>query len=164
MIRSLLLNVTLFISTVGFSQKQFSIGQKVTGDFNGDGKVDTALVKTMHKNWTLLFSNKTIPSMQLGCCDPILINEGDLNNDKTTELSIYQAPENGCVYMWTTYSLKNNRWTKFIQPFFIATECETFRPADLQNRVFKENGKVYYWDVDPNDENNKPIKKQVVIR
>ena len=164
------IGLILLISTLCFSQKQFAIGQKVVDDFNGDGKTDTALLKmkvnqkTRAHSWTLSFNDKRIPEMQLGCCAPILINEGDLNGDKSAELSIFQAPENGCVYIWTTYSLKNSRWIKLIQPFLITTDCEDFKPTDLQNRVFKEKGKVCYWDIDPNDEENKPIKKQVVIR
>lgn len=164
------MSVTLLITTFCFSQQQFAVGQKITGDFNGDGKTDTAFLqiktnqRTKAHSWTLSFSDKTIPTIQLGCCEPILINEGDLNGDKATEVSVFQAPENGCVYIWTTYSSKNKQWTKFIEPFLIATDCENFKQADLQKRVFKENGKVYYWDVDPNDEENKPIKKRVVIR
>jgi hypothetical protein len=167
---SFLIGVTLLITTFCFSQKRFAVGQTITGDLNGDGKTDTAFLRvktnqrTKAHSWTLSFSDKTIPTMQLGCCEPVLINEGDLNGDKSTELSIFQAPENGCVYMWTSYSLRNKRWTKFIEPFLIATGCEDFKAADLQNRVFKENGKVYYWDVDQNDEESKPIKKQVVLR
>jgi hypothetical protein len=168
MTRALLLSTILLFSTISFAQKQSAVGHKITGDFNGDGKVDTAFLKvktdtkTKHNDWAVSFNDKTIASIQIGCCDPILINEGDLNADKTTELSIFQAPENGCVYMWTTYNLKNKRWTKLFQPFLIATDCEAFKPADLQNRVFKETGKVYYWDVDPNGENK--IRKQIVIR
>lgn len=163
-------SLTLLTSLFCFSQKQLTVGQKVTGDFNGDAKTDTAFLrlasnqKSKAQNWMLYFSDKNIPAMQLGCCNVILISEGDLNGDKSTEISVFQAPENGCVYTWTTYSLKNNRWTKLIQPFLIATDCEIFKPADLQNRVFKEKDKVYYWDVDPNDKNNKLIKKQVIIR
>lgn len=170
MTRSIFLCVTLLSWTISFSQKHLTVGQIITSDFNGDSKVDTASLKakadskTKRKNWILSFSDKTIPTMQLGCCDPILINEGDLNGDKATELSIFKAPENCCVCMWTTYSLKSNRWTKLIQPFLIATDCEDFKPIDLQKRVFKEDSKVYYWGVAPNDEENKPIKKQVVIR
>jgi hypothetical protein len=108
----ILIVLILVLPVFCFSQKQLAVGQKITGDFNGDGQVDTALLKvktnpkTKHKNWILSVSDRTIPSMQIGCCDPILINEGDLNGDKTTELSIFQAPENGCVYMWTTYPFK----------------------------------------------------------
>ncbi|MFL5744913.1 MAG: hypothetical protein ACJ751_09630 [Niastella sp.] len=135
------------------------------------GKTDTAFLrvtanqktKAPHR-WTLFFSDKSIPAMQLGCCDVILVNEGDLNGDKSREISVFNAPENGCVYMWTTYSFKNKRWTKIIEPFLIATDCEDFKPADLQNRVFKEDDKVYYWDVDPNGEESKPIKVQVRVR
>ncbi len=169
MTRSSVLSVILLFSTICFAQKQSAVGHKITGDFNGDGNVDTAFLKVKtdtkakHKDWMVSFNDKTIASIQIGCCDPLLIKEGDLNTDKTTELSIFQAPENGCVYMWTTYTLKNSHWTKLFQPFLIATDCEDFKPADLQNRVFKETGKVYYWDVDPNGE-NKRIKKQIVIR
>jgi hypothetical protein len=130
-----LIGVTLLTSTLCFSQKQLVVGQTITGDFNGDGKADTAFlkVKTNSKSnvhsWTLSFNDKNIPAMPLGCCDVILINEGDLNGDKTTEISVFQAPENGCVYMWATYSLKTNRWTKFIEPFLIATDCEDFKQA-----------------------------------
>jgi hypothetical protein len=30
--------------------------------------------------------------------------------------------------------------------------------------VFMENGKVYYWDIDPNDEEGKPLKKLVPVK
>jgi len=170
MTRYSLTTLAVFYSLLSFSQRNLTVGHLITGDFNGDGRTDTAFVKqtfiakTKAKSWTLMFSDKTIPGMQLGCCDLYLVNEGDLNKDKATEISIFQAPENGCVYVWTTYSLKNNRWTKFIQPFLIATDCEHFKPEELRNRVFKENGKVYYWDVDPNDDANQAIKKQVTIK
>jgi len=169
MTRSSFLSVILLFPAICFAQTQSSVGHKIIGDFNGDGKVDTAFLKvktdtkTKHKDWTVSFNDKTIASIHIGCCDPLLINEDDLNADKTTELSIFQAPENGCVYVWTTYTLKNGHWIKLFQPFLIATDCEDFKVLDLQNRVFKENGKVYYWDVDPNEE-NKRIKKQIVIR
>jgi hypothetical protein len=157
--------LTLIISTACFSQKSASVGQKIVGDFNGDKKLDTAFV-TLNKHskskiYSVSFSDKTIPAISLGCCDIILINEGDLNNDKKTDLSVFQAPENGCVYMWTTYSLRDKKWKQMVGPFLISTDCENFLPKDLEKRVFKENGKVYYWDVDPNDENGKPIKKLV---
>ncbi|MGN6531072.1 MAG: hypothetical protein ACTHK0_04900 [Ginsengibacter sp.] len=161
--------VTLFFTTFCFSQKQLAVGQKITGDFNGDGKTEDAFLKRTNpkskiNRWILSFSDKSIAAIPLGCCDVILINEGDLNGDKASEISVFQAPENSCVYTWTTYSLKTSRWTKFIEPFLIATDCENFKQADLQRRVFKENGKVYYWDVDPNDEESEPIKKQVLVQ
>jgi hypothetical protein len=160
-----LYTLTLIISTHCFSQKPVSVGQRIVGDFNGDAKSDTAFVtsgkNSKSKKYLVSFSDKTIPTITLGCCDIILINEGDLNDDKKTDISVFQAPVNGCLYIWTTYSLKDNRWTQLVRPFLISTDCENFLPKDLENRVFKENGNVYYWDVDWNDENSKPVKKLV---
>jgi len=132
--------------------------------------MDTAFVrqtsnsKTKANSWTLYFSDKTIASMQLGCCEVVLINEGDLNNDKATEISILQAPENGCTYMWTTYTYKANHWTKLIPTFLVPTYCEPVAASDLERKVFVEKGKVYYWDFDPKDEKFKAIQKQVIIK
>jgi hypothetical protein len=170
MTRFLLTIFAVLFVTHSFPQKRLTVGQRITGDFNGDGKVDTAFVrqpintKTKAKGWTLFFSDKTILSMRLGCCDVFLINEGDLNNDNAIEISVFQAPDNGCTYMWTTYSYKAGQWTKFIPTFLVPTYCDPFKATDLEKKVFTENGKVYYWDIDPNDEEKKPIKKQVIIK
>ncbi len=168
--RYLVTILAVFLVTQLFSQKQLNVGQRVTGDFNGDGKVDTAFVKqtinpkTKTESWTLMFSDKTIHSMQLGCCEVYLINEGDLDNDKASEISVFQAPENGCTYMWTTYSYKTGKWTKLIPLFLVPTACDPVKFADLEKKVFIENGQVYYWDIDPNDEEFKPIKKRVIVK
>jgi hypothetical protein len=78
---SLLTTLAILLVTLSFSQKPLTVGQRITGDFNCDGKLDTAIVKqiinakTKAKGWTLFFSDKTVPSMWLGCCDIYLINE-----------------------------------------------------------------------------------------
>ena len=98
-----LIVIKLLTSTLCFSQKQLSVGQKIAADFNGNGKSDTAFLKektnakTKAQSWTVSFSDRNIPARQLGCCDLTLINEGHLNGDRTTELSVFQAPENDCV-------------------------------------------------------------------
>lgn len=165
-----LMTFAVLCATLCFSQKSLTVGRRITGDFNGDGKRDTAFVKqtvntkTKAKGRTLFFSDKTLPAMRLGCCDVYLINEGDLNKDETTEISIFQAPENGCTYMWTTYSYKAGQWTTLIPVFLVPTYCAPFTAADLKKKVFTENGKIYYWDIDPNDEGGKPVKKQAEIK
>ena len=170
MIRHLLTCFAMFLLTPVFSQKQIMVGQRITGDFNGDGRVDTAFVKqtgnpkTKTRSWSVSFSDKTMASMHLGCCAVYLIYEGDLNNDKATEISVFQAPENGCTYRWTTYSYKNGKWTTLIPLFLVPTACDPIKVPDLENKVFIENGLVYYWDLDPNDTGNKQIKKQVTIK
>ena len=166
----LVTSFTVLCVAFSFSQKSSTVGQRITGDFNGDGKMDTAFAKqiintkTKAKSWTVSFSDKTISSLRFSCCEVVLINEGDLNNDKATEISIFQAPENGCTYMWTTYTYKANHWTKLIPTFLVPTFCDPVEAADLEGKVFVEKGKVYYWDFDPNDEKFKPIKKQVILK
>ena len=169
MTRLILVIFAVLCFTNSFSQKSLTVGQRITGDFNGDGKVDTAFVKqtanakSKTKDWTVFFSDKAILSIRLGCCDVYLINEGDLNNNKATEISIFQAPDNGCTYMWTTYTYKAGKWTKLIPTFLVPTNCDPIKNADLEKKVFIEKGKLYYWDVDLNDEENKAIKKRVII-
>ena len=87
--------------------------------------------------------------MRLGCCEVYLVNEGNLNNDKASEISVFQAPK--------------GRWTKLIPMFLIPTFCDPFTEEDLEKKVFKENGKVYYWETEVNDEDHKPLKKSVKI-
>jgi hypothetical protein len=157
----------LFISIATYSQKTQAVGRRVTGDFNGDGVTDTAYAKmktnakTKAGSWSLSFSDKTIPPMSLGCCDVVLINEGNLSKGKATAISVFQAPENGCVYRWTTYVLKSGRWTALIPTFLVPTDCENFTRKYLEDKVFEEKGKVYYWDIDLDDSTGKPIKKPV---
>ena len=133
----ILTTFTVLCTTNSFSQTSLTVGERITGDFNGDGKIDTAFVKrtinarTKEKSWTVLFSDKTIPSMRLGCCEVYLINEGDLNNDKAIEISVFQAPENGCTYMWTTYSYKAGKWTVLIPMFLVPTGCDPINNDDL---------------------------------
>jgi hypothetical protein len=164
------MTLSLICVVLSFSQQSLVEGKHVTGDFDGDGKIDTAIVKqtinakTKAKSWALFFSDKNIIGLQLGCCDVYLINEGDLNKDNTTEISVFQSPENGCTYTWTTYSYKAGQWTELIPTFLVPTYCDPFNAKELEKKVFIENGKVYYWDIDVNDVKNKPIKKQVVIK
>lgn len=94
-----------------------NIGIKIQGDFNGDKKKDFATaIKTKigqgnpveegtADEFEIQFSGNNLKSINAGCCDIILINEGDLNNDGADELSVFQAPMNGCTYSMTTYSI-----------------------------------------------------------
>lgn len=149
------------------------IGRKIQGDFNGDGKIEfatTIKVKEGEGNpvedgtpdeYEIQFSDKSIKSINVGCCNMKLINEGDLDNNGTDDFSIFQAPMNGCTYSMTTYSLLNGNWIQIVDTFLIPTACENISDFDLQKRIFKENNAIYYYDSDINAENGELIKKKV---
>lgn len=152
------------------------IGEKIYGDFNGDGQTDLARAirtKLGHGNpieygtadeYEVQFSDKNTKSISAGCCNLQLINEGDLNNNGTDEISLFQAPMNGCTYSMTTYSFINGTWKQFIETFLIPTACESISESELQKKIFKENDTIFYYDIDLNDENRKWIKKKVTTK
>ena len=149
------------------------IGEKIQGDFNGDGIKETAkVVKTKNRignpiedgiaeEYEIQFSDPNLKSIKVGCCEVRLINEGDLNNDKTDEISIFQAPMNGCTYSMTTYSFVKGDWIQLVKTFLISTACEDLSDKELQERIFKENNSIYFLDVDPNDKTFKLVKRKL---
>jgi hypothetical protein len=48
--------------------------------------------------------------------------------------------------------------------FLVPTYCDPFTVAELEKKVFTENGNVYYWDIDPNQKEGNPLKKQAAVR
>jgi hypothetical protein len=153
-----------------------AIGDKIQGDFNGDGHTDfvTAVkIKEEQGNpvedgapeeYEIQFSSDKLKSIKAGCCDIRLINEGDLNNDGADEISIFQAPMNGCTYSMTTYSLINGTWKQIVDKFLIPTGCDSINDDDLQKRIFKENTAIYYLEIDMSDENGNLIKKKAISK
>jgi len=152
------------------------VGREVQGDFNGDGQIDSAIevvVKEPNGNpvedgvagaFAIRFLSGKLPSVQVGCCHFRLINEGDLNGDGRDDLSIFQAPENGCTYRMATYSFRNRTWKQLMEPFLIPTACEPFGDEALQQRIFKEQDTVYFYETDANDVHSKLIKKKAVLK
>jgi hypothetical protein len=149
------------------------IGKKIQGNFKGDGQsyIATATkTKAGQGNpiedrtpdeYEIQFSSDNLKSINAGCCDIRLINEGDLNNDGSDEISIFQAPMNGCTYSMTTYSLINGIWIQIVKTFLIPTGCDNISDVDLQKRIFKEENTIYFLETDLNDENWKLFKKKV---
>ena len=171
--QSIIILLTFSILSFGQNSKADNkIGEKIQGNFSGNGKNITAsVIRTKEakgnpiENGTpaefeIRFSDAKLKPIKAGCCEIILINEGDLNNNGSDEISIYQAPMNGCTYTMTTYSLIKGKWKKIVQPFLIPTGCESLSEKDLQNRVFQENKTIYFLEKDMNDENGKLIKKK----
>ncbi|MBE0391728.1 hypothetical protein [Flavobacterium sp. PL002] len=151
------------------------IGEEIQGNFYGDGQNSIATVKRVKigkgnpvedgtaDEYEVQFSGKKLKSISSGCCEIRLINEGDLNNDGADEISIFQAPMNGCTYAMTTYSFTKGAWKIIIKTFLIPTGCEYMSDEDLQNRIFVDNSMVYFLDTDMADEEVKLIKKIATI-
>lgn len=141
-----------------------TVGDKIYGDFNGDGEFEYAYRKLVKKGYgnpvedgipdeyEIQFSDNTIKPIKVGCCGFILINEDDLNDDGTDEISIIQAPMNGCSGTVSTYTIKNNNGEYLFPPYSLFW-CAEMSNKDLQRLVVKENNNVYYYEADPNDEN-----------
>lgn len=150
-------------------------GEEIQGDFNGDGKLETASAVQTKKGegnpvedgvpaaYAIRFSTADLSQLDAGCCDFRLINEGDLNNDGADDISIFQAPMNGCTYTMTTYSLQQGKWTPIIAPFLVPTGCDEVTDEVLQQRIFKEADTVFYLETDVNDEHFKTFRKVAFV-
>ena len=109
--------------------------------------------------YTVFFSDNNIKPIKIGCCDAMLVNEGDLNNDGQDDFSVYQAPENGCTYHMYTYSYQNGDWKKIVPLFLVATGCDELTDAAIQKMVFKQKDGIYFYDIGPDVS---LVKKKVI--
>jgi hypothetical protein len=108
--------------------------------------------------YAVLFSDPAMPAIKIDCCDAYLVKEGDLNNDGKEDLSTFQAPMNGFTYYMRTWTLKNDKWENVLEPFMVPTGGMDFSRADLENTIFLKAGKLYFTDIDVNDDFKKVIK------
>jgi hypothetical protein len=145
-------------------------------DFNGDGKDDNDLTinftedgssiedNPMQGSWTVIFNNRTLPDLNLTGGEPTPVGEGDLNGDGLAELTVVQAPSHGCTYDLTVWSYTGSKWKVVFGPELIPTACEPIPHDSLKNLIVKENGKVYFYKADLNDENFKKVKTEVKLQ
>jgi hypothetical protein len=135
----------------------------ISGDFDGDGKKEFAVLE-MTKNGNLnliagndspatfkiIFRNEKINPLNVHCCDIRLIKEEDLDGDGADEISVFSNEGNGCSFLMFTYTLKNGNWKELLEPFVVPTACNPISDKELQERIFRENGKIYFLDVNAN--------------
>lgn len=125
-------------------------------DFNGEGHSESITISNdkgignpvedgIPDSYIITFENKKIPSLNIGCCKPLPIGEGDLNGDGKAELSLFQEPMNGCVYTMSTYTLHKGKWELLFDPFLVPTECEEVSAETIDKIVFKKMEKFILW-------------------
>jgi hypothetical protein len=144
-------------------------------DFNGDGNDDSDISINVVKgegnpveegtpdSYTVVFKNSKLPPLPIGCCEPVTVGEGDLDGDGRAELTILQAPNHGCTYNFTIWSFKSNKWQQVFGPELVPTACEALT-HELQELIVKENGTVYFYKADMNDEDFKKVKTEIKLR
>ncbi|WP_143709024.1 hypothetical protein [[Flexibacter] sp. ATCC 35208] len=145
---------------------------RIEGDFNGDGNLDLAYGvlyrKAMEKEgqdeYVIRFSNPDIKPLVTGFGEIRLINEGDLNNDGRDDLSVYQAPLHGCTYVMSSWSFTKSGWKQLTDPWLVYNGCNYLSDEDLQNRIVLEDGILYYYQEDPNDEHMTLVKKEMGVK
>lgn len=160
-----ILFLTIFVCLDGNAQiNQNKIGDKIYGDFDGDGKIESAfrvLTKKGQGNpvengtpdkYEIHFSNKNINPIKVNCCWFKLINEGDLDEDGADEITIVQSPENGCIGTVSTFTIKDKKSNLLFKPFLLFI-CAELSDKELQKLIVTENNIIYYHEADPNDEN-----------
>jgi hypothetical protein len=147
----------------------------IVGDFNGDGRTDTAFVVRTKEGYgnpvedgvpdeyAIQFTDTLLHSVNINCCEARLFNEGDLDSDGADEIGVFKAPENGNVYFMSVWTFRDQRWEEFMESFAVPTGGDDLSDKEVQQKVFLENGIVYYLDVDL-ELGYKPIKKKAVLR
>jgi hypothetical protein len=135
---------------------------KMEADFNGDGKKESAeLILTVKgqgnpqtdkdykaDEFELKFSDEKLPSMKPNCCNPQILLEGDLNGDKSEEISLISYSPNGTQVTMETYTFKDNKWTKLVSPVIEPGVGTDISMDELQKRVFSENNSIFYMNSD----------------
>jgi len=135
-------------------------------DFNGDGKndIDGMVMQERGQKLIISFANKDIPKIHLRTGNAIPVGEGDLNGDGAAELTLAAEPNHGCTYDITTWSLQGGKWKQVFGPELFPTACETINADSVDSLIVKENGKVYFYKTDVNDEDFKKVKTEIHLK
>ena len=134
----------------------------IAGDFNGDGRVERAVVILTQQGQGNPVEDGTPDEYEVrilgaphfaikaGCCEILLVPEGDLDGDGADDLTLFQAPVNGCTYSLQTYTQVTTRPRKIVDSM-ISTGCDPFDRNGLKDRVTREGDAVYELRANPND-------------
>jgi len=105
--------------------KGYPKSDTLIGDFNGDGKKETACfqrsetvqyyIDNRECIGSFVFSNSKIKSLKLGdCCGGTFKNEGDLDDNGTDEIGVMCSLPTGACRYYYIYTYKDNEWIFFL--------------------------------------------------
>ncbi len=151
--------VILFVNNTLGQKANNKVGDSIYGDFNGDKKFEYAYRKLIKKGvgnpledgtpdvYEVCFSDVTIKSIKDDFYWFILINEGDLDNDGSDELSVREDPMNGCLGLVKTFTIKKEETYYLIEPFsFYRGTCDNEISINPEDLVEKTSNAVYYYE------------------
>lgn len=133
-------------------------GESIIGDFNGDGRYETAWVvppenlddygelEPRQYVTFIRFSDESIPPIGIpACIDGNPVNLGDLNDDGTDEIGMWQVWFTSCWHNYYIWTNRNGAWMEAVDPFVV--HCNGFEEAPDEIPVEKMgNGfvRLYY--------------------
>jgi len=106
----------------------------IHGDFNHDGVLDYAWLKTPtvdDENMScvgdcvsyITFSDPSIPEIEVqDCISGVPDNLGDLNKDGADEIGLLPGWFTSCWHSYLVWTLKENKWIYAVEPF--STHCD----------------------------------------
>ena len=135
------------------------VGDTIYGDFNGDGNLENAyrvLIKKGYGNpvedgvpdeYEIHFSDKRIKPIKDNLYWFFLVNEGDLDEDGSDEISVREDPMNGCIGSVKVFTIKNGKTDYLFEPFmFYSGACDSEMIIEPEDLVENDNGTVYYYE------------------
>lgn len=156
--------IILFVNNTIGQKANNKVGDTIYGDFNGDKKFEYAYRKLIKKGvgnpiedgtpdvYEVCFSDVNIKPIKDDFYWFILINEGDLDNDGSDELSVREDPMNGCLGLVKTFTIKKEETYYLIEPFsFYRGACNNKISINPEDLVEKTNNAVYYYEYDANN-------------
>ena len=169
----------LILSILGCSNKESEIGLQIEGQFDTQGEAKVVkIAQTKFGNgriedgkpneYIISFNNGEIKPIEMicACSNPILINEGDLNNDGIDEISVASISKIDSIIVLETYSVANKRF-KLLLLSTIGVKKEV-EQSKLQSFIVKEGDNIIqnsYFDgisVNKKGETNNKIQKKVI--
>ena len=137
---------------------------QLEGDFDGDGKSEVIYLTVIPGEGNPAENGRPAryylncdvfddEPLLLGCCEAILLNEGDLNGSGKDFISVIKAPNHGSLYSHKIYHyVPKQGWDGVceseMRPYANGIPNET----ELQNLVYLEADRAYIRVHDMNDE------------